>query len=508
MKRHSHIVFSYIGVFAAGLYVILLFYAAPFSYTGGDFAEYLNAAYRTLHGDMPYLDYWLLFPPLEAYVPALLLKLIGTANLFLYAAVCLKVFNTAIVFMILKNLKVNNTAAFLLSSVLLFIDSTYFYMSVCILSSLFLVLFIRLQKVLYLYIAALLIMLSFGFRSYQTWPFALSMFFLIYYLRQSVTRLHLVLICSIILIAPLIIYYAWLPKPLTALYCVYWDALKHGVSFSIPYFDELKHAIRTIGLYYDRLTLNKSGYTMPGLFFVVLRFMGVCFIYMLPLLALLIYIRQRKYLNHIDKLYLLWGLLFIPYALRFSNLDHIAVSFTPWLVLLLIYAGQHLTRKKELLRYATMFWALFMLLQSYHLYRSHEGPVYEICSNKFSFKTHHAPYAQSISHLQNLIEQNDGDVFLLAWSLPPMYLMTERQNPAYIDSPIDLILASNAEKENRIITSLQKSNVSFIVVENQNITHLHAAHTLQQRAPVLYDYILSYYKLYETDGPYAIYKKQ
>lgn len=40
----------------------------------GDLAEYLNNGFRTWHGDMPYRDFWLLFPPGEVWWPASILS--------------------------------------------------------------------------------------------------------------------------------------------------------------------------------------------------------------------------------------------------------------------------------------------------------------------------------------------------------------------------------------------------------------------------------------------------
>ncbi|WP_041698360.1 hypothetical protein [Thalassoporum mexicanum] len=43
----------------------------------GDYGEYVNNVYRVLKGDLPYRDFWLLFPPGEVYLPAFFVKLFG-----------------------------------------------------------------------------------------------------------------------------------------------------------------------------------------------------------------------------------------------------------------------------------------------------------------------------------------------------------------------------------------------------------------------------------------------
>ncbi|MFO7581596.1 hypothetical protein, partial [Guyparkeria sp.] len=48
-------------------------YQAP----SGDLAEYLNNAYRVTLGEQPYLDFWLLFPPGEVFLPAAVLAAAG-----------------------------------------------------------------------------------------------------------------------------------------------------------------------------------------------------------------------------------------------------------------------------------------------------------------------------------------------------------------------------------------------------------------------------------------------
>ncbi len=45
--------------------------------TSGDTSEYLNNPVRILNGELPYKDFWLLHPPGEVYLPALMYKLFG-----------------------------------------------------------------------------------------------------------------------------------------------------------------------------------------------------------------------------------------------------------------------------------------------------------------------------------------------------------------------------------------------------------------------------------------------
>src|SRR5262249_40635220 len=42
---------------------------------GDDLAEFVNNPVRVLHGDAPYRDFWLLHPPGEVYLPAVVYRL-------------------------------------------------------------------------------------------------------------------------------------------------------------------------------------------------------------------------------------------------------------------------------------------------------------------------------------------------------------------------------------------------------------------------------------------------
>jgi hypothetical protein len=55
MRRVCYLLTFYLTILA------LLTYS--FGFIGGDMAEYLNNAFRVVQGQLPYRDFWLLFPP-------------------------------------------------------------------------------------------------------------------------------------------------------------------------------------------------------------------------------------------------------------------------------------------------------------------------------------------------------------------------------------------------------------------------------------------------------------
>jgi len=67
-------------IIATVIYILLLLVSLmTYNYRplACDMAEYLNNPLRILYGDIPYTDFWLLFPPGEVYFPALIYKFLG-----------------------------------------------------------------------------------------------------------------------------------------------------------------------------------------------------------------------------------------------------------------------------------------------------------------------------------------------------------------------------------------------------------------------------------------------
>lgn len=509
MIRHKNILIISISICLTGLYLLCAFRYSPFTYTTGDFAEYLNAAYRVVNGEKPYRDFWLMFPPLEVYFPAFILQSTGTANLFLYQDALIHLLNAVVVFLILRELKIQIVVSLFFASVLLFIGGTYFYISISLFSTLFIIRFMNTNRRFYLFIAAWIVLIGFGFRFYQMLPLVIAQFIWLYIHTRKHGHSSLLLYYStFVIIAPLLIYYAPLPQSFVAFQSVMIDAVKHGTSFSIPYWNELRNNLYELNLYFDRYIANQQGYSLPGFFFLCLNASRTIIIYLLPLLALSLYVFRYAFRSEAGLFFVLWGLLFLPYALRFSNLDHLETAFTPFLILVLIGLGQWLSHQTSNRVVLFAVWSVFMLLQTYHEHRSHSGTAYDISSRFLSFKTMQGGYAKTVNCIIEHMHEHHHKTWVCAWNLPPLYLMTQRKNPCYYDSPIDLILHPDITKEDRVIACLNDNKVDLIILEIKNITHLSPQHRIETSTPKLYTYIQTHYKLSETIDRYAVFIKE
>lgn len=110
----------------AGAGLFLLFIFLQFSCIGhglpdGDMAEYINNPLRILHGQLPYRDFWLIMPPGEVFLPALVYKIFGlNINLIMGLKAMLAALNGLFAFVLGRRLYKGNVHAAMIALILFF----------------------------------------------------------------------------------------------------------------------------------------------------------------------------------------------------------------------------------------------------------------------------------------------------------------------------------------------------------------------------------------------------
>jgi hypothetical protein len=504
--------------FLAALIVFRLIYmwiAAPLSYCGGDMAEYLNAAYRTCIGDIPYRDFWLLFPPLEVYLPSAILHITGSAHTIYFADFLIRVVNAISIFLLFNQLKRRSVQTLLAISLVFIWGGSYFYLSLCLLSAVILYRYLTNRKIGLLIISALLCALSFGFRFYQTLPLCLASIIILFIEHKNINKYSWFIFLFLSSILPLLLLFIIFKSPSLAIQSCVVDAFRHGTAYHIPYWHELKNIILQTQQYAINIHQNQASYTLIGLFFLVISFIPVLIAYCIPLfiIKLLLFKSNLFYFPQARHL-LLWAALFIPYAWRFSNMDHIYVAYTPFLLLFVIILPSCFKQFKTLQNLRTIIILsaiVYLSTDSYNLYKSFPSKKYSLKTEMLSVISADKQYIEQITEIMKqtaIYSKSNNDVIFMTWGLPPMYMLCKKNNPCYYDSPMDFILNPDESKELNLISQIKKADINLIILEEGNMTGLNNNHKINNMMPLFYNYVQQTYELKYRYGPYTIFIKE
>ena len=118
--------------------------------------------------------------------------------------------------------------------------------------------------------------------------------------------------------------------------------------------------------------------------------------------------------------------------------------------------------------------------------------------------------AQDINSVIKFIKNNskDGDyIFVTPWYSPAFYALTNRKNPTYYDSLIDLVARPNAAKQEKLCNDLLSKNTKIVI-------HYYAwgfdnkmrERQFQNTCPIIKYYIFNNYELVQRYGHYWIFR--
>ncbi len=532
------------NIFAAAiffLFFILPFLAIKAGTMEGDMAEYLNNPLRIIHGELPYREFWLLFPPGEVLFPALVYKLFGlNINLVLLISIVFSSLCGLLTFIIGRKLTGSNIFATLLAFMVYYDGLIRYYYGPAydhldffflLVATLFYLEYLSKKQGLFLFLVGISVGMAFFFRLYEVGPaaiaFLVSLYFNSRYNRKTVsfiTKEILFYLSGIVL--PLIIitfflFDIWRPM----FFGVIVDSISHGTSMKIPFYHESFEAFNRVkeillsgrktsiialagGLIYSCIALLKDVTASLTPFIVV-----ICSAW---------YLIRKKFDGHemtIVLLFLTWGILSLPKALGRSDLMHLASSTTPlfFVIIMLLQKSMHLKnsiklRGDKLVSITLVILCCFSLLS----FTSYVKNTYDLVkNNKFEVKSgtgqlffNNSEDACNANKVIWYIIQNTGPgdyIFVTPWFAPPFYALTNRKDPTYYDSLIDVVARPSEDKQNSICNGLSRKKTKLIIHNTQWGFDDKEELQFSYSCKVLQRFIDSNYKLVEQFGRYGIY---
>lgn len=483
-------------VLAIMLFSILLILCLPtYNCTSarGDLGEYINNPVRIMYGDLPYRDFWLLFPPGEVFFPFFIYKLFGVnVNFVLLFSLIVSIFVVISSFFLGRLIFKNNFFALLVAILVffngiltLYIGPTYIHIHLLLLflSAFFFVRYLERNNIKELFLAGILIGLAFFFKL-EVVCSALVAFSLIliiysnfnkkpfnYYIKSlAIFFIGILLVLSFIFIAFIEIW----PIMLKAIAI---ESVSHAISATkysstsielIVYWNYFFGAIEKIIESGDVFYLIKAFYRLTKL-------VNVAFSYLLPFLLISIslwYFWSKKLKNYekiIVLFFLLWGILTLPKALTL-DMSHLTPSLTPLFFLLVFFFQKSSKYDNKILKYG-LFFVILILLTSVPLFLGKIVVCLKICSFEVSapggtllfFNELEAKEVNEVIHFVNKNTDEGDYIFVVGWEAPPFYALTNRRNPTYYDSLIDVEARPSEEKEKNICNNLLKKNVKLII---------------------------------------------
>ena len=453
-------------------------------------SEYLNNPLRIINGDLPYRDFWLLFPPGEVYFPALVYKIFGiNTDIARFITILTSCLIPVAGFYLGKITFVDNLKAIIVSLIFYFIsivsnyegpDYLHLYLLFITLSTIVLIKFSRItdnkKGSLYLFYSGIFIGMAFFFKLYEVGgAFAgmvLSLIFIEYTKRIGIKAVFksVSFYLSGVIIILLIIsisFYSILGKMFHELVI---ESLKNGTSMNLPYFNDLYFVTESIRN--DIKTLINAPGEIISLFYHLMKLITALGFYLLPILAL-IPIFYLKKLNseqrNIAIIFLLWGIFSFPKAWGRADLAHLAPSAVPFL-LFIFYTGINLKDNNKFINKFSIVVVSCMLLTSiFPIFKYAsilKNPVHYVSANNGSVPFKSSNDANDFRRTLDYIKMNTNDndfIFVTPWDAPPIYALANRKNPTYYDSLNDLIIRKNEEKQKAVISDIIKNKTKLII---------------------------------------------
>ncbi|NMC36317.1 hypothetical protein GYA49_04705 [Candidatus Beckwithbacteria bacterium] len=483
-----------------------------------DLAEYIQNPLRIINGQIPYKDFWLLFPPGEVYVPALVYKIFGLQiKSILLFNVFIKSLVSSAVFILMKLICKKNIYAAVSAILFFFMGDLQIYMFFLLFSFLFIYEYLFTENRFWLFMAGSFVGVAFNFRFFLTGAFAFSVITLLV-LKIGKIKLLLQNILTFILGTFLIFTFNfWLYKKFffAMIQETVLKGLKHGTTMDINYIDQIFISLDILKKSFSTL-LNQFG-IMNSWSFMVFFFefiLTVC-LYALPFLAILIaiYLLFFKKRNFIKKeiiyLLLIWGTLVFLKSIRKPDPEHLVYANSIFLLLFIyIFSKLKTSKLKSLMNIVIIIFLMRLYVFAFHYYFNFRIPQYNVTAKFGTLQVSNEYEAKKLQSVIRFIEQNSSrnDYILntLFYS-PPFYAMTGRKNATYYDSLIDLFTNKNFQKEKMICNQILNSNTK-LVIHNPKWKFGDRGE-FDQQLPILQKCIDQNFVLKEKNDEYWLYKK-
>ncbi len=483
------------------LFLLFLCVALPtYNRTDGlqDIGEYLNNPVRILHGEMPYRNFWLVMPPMETLLPAVIYRIFGmhmglllALNAIISAAAGSAAFLTGR--MLFKKIR----SAALLSLIVFFGSPLYYYagynhsnwffLSMLLATYYFAGHLITECPRLLAYTGGFAALAS-SFRLYETAPFyagALSALFFFNAapaIRRSGKASVLLVSGAVFWIAMLAAFFpADAPAALRAITA---DSVGHAIAF---YKTEIPHALsdvvgdtNAVRMYAKALLAAGA---MPQAVLAAWRtsyysadLMRRSLTYVLLLLAVALGISGTLSGGRTGKkisLWLLVWLLALAGGKLAEGIDSAVLAFAvlPAAVLLIRRTEKEpkafwgAAAKTTLLLY--LFFSAYVTLgEQAHKIKSNIYPIFSEAGTLFAGNRTYAEETEAVIRSIASGTEHGGYAAVLHTGPYPFFAATGRRNAVYYDSLIDLRYRPSSAKENAICRDLLRTRARVIAIES------------------------------------------
>lgn len=472
-------------MFLIFLFLPLLTY--KYSPVIGDIAEYLNNPARVIVGQLPYRDFWLLMSPGEVFLPALIYKMFGlNINLLLIFSIFINALIGLFSFFLGRAIFKENFFALIVALLIFFngvpayVGYTYInaYFLFLLLAALFFINYWRNNNYYHLFLSGLFIGLAFFFRIYEVGAAALAIFLLVLFegkikkqTNKAIVKSVSIFSSGILLIIGIIslsLIRIWVPMVKQIVF----ESLAHGTSMNLPYFYSSGIALGPV-INDLKMIITGSFLSLIKFFYHFLNFANITLLYLLPflLIGLTVWVLRGKILKKSEKivifLFLLWGIFTLPKAMGRADIPHVSIAVSPFFFLLIYFLSKV---KARAIKYGLAAIAIILLIPClifiFKTFSILNQPRHQVKTEHGNIIITDEGEARELNDVIGYINQNtqEGDyIFVTPWLSPPLYAMTNRKNPTYYDSLIDLIALPSKEKQEKVCQDLLNKNTKVII---------------------------------------------
>jgi len=503
------------------VFFVLFFVDYDVTEAKGDIAEYVNNPLRIINGDYPYRDFWLLFPPGEVYFPYLIYKIFGLKiNYVFISSLVISALIPVVGFFIGKLLCKSNSSG-ILTSVLIFFNGlpvmyvgpiyNYIYFLLIILSFYFFANYLNNKKFSNVFLSALFISSSLFFRLYETFAALASLFIIILFMlfeKQISKKIFLenFFIFLTFLFMIFLFYFIFFAKILNFMIKeVLIESVGHISSERKLYFDASFRHFNFYLKYIQDLKIFQA-------FFHFFGFLRSTILYLLPFIMFFVIVSSLRkikspYEKFIVLMFFLWGFFTLPKAVLGGDMSHLGSSTTQ-LLIPLVFFTKNLDKKMKrlliviiiivLLSIPSFFLKKFLNLTAVH-YKISTDYGYILLNDKNVAES----VNKTIKFILNFTDKNDY-IFVTSYDSPPIYVLTNRKNPTYYDSLVDVTSRPTLEKQNKICSDLITKNTKLIIYSDFYLDDIKNV-SFSQKCKILEKCIKENFHLIEKYGNIEIY---
>ncbi len=471
--RLQKIIAVFLLLFCGGFFIYTSVLHYDVTSAGGDFAEWVNNAYRFLEGDKPQRDFWLLFPVGEVIFPALMLKLFGFKLSVLIISSIAVSFLTAVVSLIITWTITKRILASSLMFLLMWFNGNpdvYFLFQIS--CAAFFIFYLLRNKYYSLLLCGVFAGISIWFRIYQSAPLIIAITVTLLLKRENIKKAILNFYLPFIFLASCLLFY-YANDFTNAMDELFIQSVLHNSSLDLPYFSSLNETLRDDVLMWNWTISEPQTQKFYGMFFLLLKTVEIAFYYLSPLLIpVLLFIIFKSVTDKnvfpftVHQLMLLfftvWLLFFLPYGFVRAEVSRIEHISTPLYFALIIISFlpefQYFKKTKAIISACLIILSVCIVARIYGGRDALNYSKYTVTAQNGSYREASGEKAKSIEKVLQLIETktNQGDyIFYDGFNSPPLYFLTGRKNPTYYDSMIDVVPRSTDAKQNRIISALK-----------------------------------------------------